>query len=191
MVVEANSLANHRTLDSMVVPVAAVAMAVAEGFTYYQETKFSRRGEPEKWQRSYRLKQICKFSQAWWWQGLAATKCFRHYSCASQVVLVLKNLPATQETQETWVLIPGLGRFPREGNGNPLQHSCLKNTMDRGAWQATGSQSWTWLSKWTHMFTEHTVLGQKNSSTVFVTNCIIGYLSFWSMESVKYSNKGF
>ena len=33
-------------------------------------------------------------------------------------------------------LIPGLGRFPGEGNGNPLQCSCLGNLMDRGAWQA-------------------------------------------------------
>ena len=30
--------------------------------------------------------------------------------------------------------IPGLGRFSREGNGNPLQYSCLENPMDRGAW---------------------------------------------------------
>ena len=33
--------------------------------------------------------------------------------------------------------IPGSGRFPEEGNGNPLQYSCLGNPMDRGAWQAT------------------------------------------------------
>ena len=33
--------------------------------------------------------------------------------------------------------IPGLGRFPGEGNGNPLQYSCLRNSMDRGTWQAT------------------------------------------------------
>ena len=33
--------------------------------------------------------------------------------------------------------IPGLGRFSGEGNGNPLQYSCLENSMDRGAWQAT------------------------------------------------------
>ena len=33
--------------------------------------------------------------------------------------------------------IPGLGRFPGEGHGNPLQYSCLENSMDRGAWQAT------------------------------------------------------
>ena len=34
-------------------------------------------------------------------------------------------------------LIPGLGRSPGEGNGNPLQYSCLENPMDRGAWQAS------------------------------------------------------
>ena len=33
--------------------------------------------------------------------------------------------------------IPGLGRSPGEGNGKPLQYSCLENRMDRGAWQAT------------------------------------------------------
>ena len=34
--------------------------------------------------------------------------------------------------------IPGSGRSPGEGNGNPLQYSCLENPMNRGAWQATG-----------------------------------------------------
>ena len=34
-------------------------------------------------------------------------------------------------------LIPGLGRSPGEGNGSPLQYSCLGNSMDRGAWRAT------------------------------------------------------
>ena len=32
--------------------------------------------------------------------------------------------------------VPGLGRFPEEGNGNSLQYSCLENAMDRGAWRA-------------------------------------------------------
>ena len=43
-------------------------------------------------------------------------------------------------------LIPGSGRPPREGNGNPLQYSCLENPMDRGAWQATVhgvAKNWT------------------------------------------------
>ena len=46
-------------------------------------------------------------------------------------------------------LIPGLGRSPGEGNGNPLQYSCLENATDRGAWWATVhevSKSWTQLS---------------------------------------------
>ena len=34
-------------------------------------------------------------------------------------------------------LIPGSGRSPGEGNGNPLQYSCLENSLDRGAWRAT------------------------------------------------------
>ena len=33
--------------------------------------------------------------------------------------------------------IPGLGRSPGEGHGNPLQYSCLENSMDRGAWRVT------------------------------------------------------
>ena len=49
MVVESNSLPNHKTKVAMTVPAAAAAMVVAEGFNYYcQETKLSRRGEPEK-----------------------------------------------------------------------------------------------------------------------------------------------
>ena len=51
-------------------------------------------------------------------------------------------------------LIPGSGRSPGEGNGNPLQYSCLNKTMDRGAWWATVhgvAKSWTQLIVcWTH-----------------------------------------
>ena len=48
--------------------------------------------------------------------------------------------------------IPGSGRSPGEGNGNPLQYSCLENPMDRGAWQVIVhgvAKSQTWLSNWT------------------------------------------
>ena len=53
---------------------------------------------------------------------------------ASQVALVVKNLPANAGDVG---LIPGLGRFPGGGHGNPLQYACLENPMDRGAWRAT------------------------------------------------------
>ena len=51
---------------------------------------------------------------------------------ASLVTQTVKNLHAMQET---WV--QSLERSPGEGNGNPLQYSCLENPMDRGAWRAT------------------------------------------------------
>ena len=49
----------------------------------------------------------------------------------SQVVLVVKNLPANAGS------IPGSGRSHGGGHDNPLQNSCLENAMDRGAWWAT------------------------------------------------------
>ena len=58
-------------------------------------------------------------------------------SGASQVALVVKNLPANAGDAREVGSIPGSGRSPGEGNGNPLQYSCLENPMDRGAWQAT------------------------------------------------------
>ena len=47
---------------------------------------------------------------------------------------VVKNLPVVQGDEDS---IPGLGRCPGEGNGNPLQYSCLGSPMDRGVWWAT------------------------------------------------------
>ena len=66
---------------------------------------------------------------------------------------VVKNLPANAGDTRDAGLIPGLGRFPGAGNGNPLQHSCLEDPTDRGAWQAAVhgvAKSWTWLSTHTH-----------------------------------------
>ena len=59
---------------------------------------------------------------------------------------VVENPPTNAEDAGS---IPGLGRSPGEGNGNPLQYSCLENPMDRGVWQATVqgvTKSWTQLS---------------------------------------------
>ena len=66
---------------------------------------------------------------------------------------MVKNLPANFKLYYLFILgfpggsdacnagnlgsIPGLGRFPGEENGNPLQYFCLENSMDKGAWQAT------------------------------------------------------
>ena len=50
---------------------------------------------------------------------------------------MVKNLPANAGGAGDVDSIPKLGRSPGEGNGNPLQYSCLRNPMDRGVWQAT------------------------------------------------------
>ena len=50
---------------------------------------------------------------------------------------VVKNPPANAGDTRDVGSIPGSGRSPRVGNGNPLQYSCLGNFMDRGAWRAT------------------------------------------------------
>ena len=66
----------------------------------------------------------------------------------TQVVLVVKDPPANAGDSRDVDLIPGSGRFPGEGHGNPLQYSCLGNPMDKGVWQATVhgvALSWTQL----------------------------------------------
>ena len=60
---------------------------------------------------------------------------------AFQMALVIKNLPANARDVRDVGSIPGLGRSPGGGHGNPLQYSCLENPMEGGAWlQSTGSQ---------------------------------------------------
>ena len=68
---------------------------------------------------------------------------------ASQVALMVKNLPASAGDLRDMGLIPESGRSPGGGNGNPFQFSCLKNPMDRGAWQAQsiGYHSQKWLKQ--------------------------------------------
>ena len=50
---------------------------------------------------------------------------------------MIKNLPASAGDVRDMGSIPGLGRFPGGGHGNPLQYSCLENPMDKGAWRNT------------------------------------------------------
>ena len=74
---------------------------------------------------------------------------------------MVRNLPASPGDAGS---IPGSGRSPGEGNGNPLQYSNLGNLMDRGSWGATVhgvKKSWTWLS--THCTEPEPELGIANS----------------------------
>ena len=66
---------------------------------------------------------------------------------------LVKNLPTSAGDIGDSSLIPGLGRSPGGGNGNPLQYSCLEKSMDRGAWWAATygvTKSWTWLNMYRH-----------------------------------------
>ena len=73
-----------------------------------------------------------------------------HVTWASQVAVVLKELPASAAVVRDTGSIPGLGRSPGGGHGNPLHCPCLENLPDRGAWQATvhgAAKSQAWLQK--------------------------------------------
>ena len=71
---------------------------------------------------------------------------------------MVKNLPANGGDAEDTGLIPGSGRSPRVGKGNPLQYSCLEISMDREAWWATVhevTKGQTQLSEHTHTIKSH------------------------------------
>ena len=73
---------------------------------------------------------------------------------ASQVVQVAKNPPANKGDVRDMGSVPGLGRSPGGGHGNPLQYSCLENPKDRGAWRARAMGSQRVGHDWSH--SEHT-----------------------------------
>ena len=78
---------------------------------------------------------------------------------------MVKNLPANAGDRRYLGSVPGLGRSPARGHGNPLGYSCLENPMDRGAWWATVyrvAKSWTQLKRlskysniYQYLFTYH------------------------------------
>ena len=66
-----------------------------------------------------------------------------NYQISPRIILHLPRFPGGSDGKESACnardvgSIPGLGRLPGEGNGYPLQYSCLENSMDRGAWWVT------------------------------------------------------
>ena len=90
---------------------------------------------------------MCAFDTAWFNYFLIVE---HGWIWASQVVLVVKNMPAYAEDIREAGSIPRWRRFLREGNGSPLQFSSLENPMDRGAWWAIVhrvAKSWTRLKR--------------------------------------------
>ena len=95
---------------------------------------------------------------------------------ASQVAQWVKNLPANAEDPGDIGSIPGLGRSPERGHGNPLQYSCLENPVDRGAWWATVHRSQRVRQDWSS-WAQHRGKGK---------------YSFWNIPGLScYSEQGF
>ena len=91
------------------------------------------------------------------------------YLRASQVVLMVKNPPANAGDIRDVGSISGLGRSPREGNGNPLQYSCLGNPMDRGTWWVTVHGVAKSQTRLEHGHSSHYFRHNKDESEVKVT----------------------
>ena len=88
-------------------------------------------------------------------RGVIVIKTYFLWYWACQVVLGVRNPPASAGDTVDTGLIPGLGKSPGGGNGSPLQYSCLENSMDRRAWQATvcgTAKRYDWTTKHIEIF---------------------------------------
>ena len=79
----------------------------------------------------------CIFFVSTFFSCLVSTVCMDHSFFGSPGAPIITNPPASIGAAGDAGLIPGLGRPPGGGHGNPLQYSCLENPVDRGPWQAT------------------------------------------------------
>ena len=114
---------------------------------------------------------------------------------SSQMVHFLKDFPGGSDSKASVYnvgdlgLIPGPGRSPGEGNGNPLQYCCLENPMDRGAWQATVhgvAKSRTRLSDFTslHTLTSVFIISVPLITLPFICSSLSGFLRYISRSLI-------
>ena len=105
---------------------------------------------------------------------------------ASQVALMVKNLPANARNVRDAGSTPGSGRSPGEGHGNPLQYSCLENLMGRGAWQATRVQRvrQTEANEHAHNIIYH----HHNQGTKYVHHSVVSLSQQPGLSSVAHSD---
>ena len=113
-----------------------------------------------------------------------------------QVALVVKNLSANAGNSSDASSIPGLGRSPGIGNGNPFQYSCMETPMDRGAGRATVhgvTKSWTQLSVRAHTHTQtltssHTYKNAKFPNLTYLVSLINGNLLMFLTTYALFQN---
>ena len=97
---------------------------------------------------------------------------------------MIKNLPVN-EGDVGW--IPGLGRSPRGGHGNPFQYSCLENPMDRGTWRATGhGVTGSDTTERQHSTANYTLAQQNHGSGISSDSQVLGVRlgHFWRGEAI-------
>ena len=91
---------------------------------------------------------------SWGQFGSSHVTYIKKFTCLKAISTITSGFPGSSDLKESAYnargpgSIPGLGKSPGVGNGNPLQYSCLENSMDRGAWQAIVhgvTESLTWL----------------------------------------------
>ena len=90
---------------------------------------------------------------------------------------MVKNLPANAGDIRDLGSIPELGRSPARGHGNPLQYSCLENSVDRGGWWVT-----VYLLGTGHGITESSKLGKKYIKAVYCHPAYLTYIQSTSWE---------
>ena len=123
----------------------AAVHGVAEGWTQQSDFAFTFM----HWRRKWQPTPVFLPGESQGWGSLVGCHLWGHTeSDTTEVIAVYafscdtveKNPPATAGDVSS---IPGLGKFPGVGNGNPLQYSCLENSRDRGTWRATVSHGFS------------------------------------------------
>ena len=108
------------------------------------------------WTADYQAPPSMGFSRQEYWSGVPVPSPLSAWGLHLLICNSLMGFPCSSVGKESAYhtgdlgSIPWSGRSPEEGNGNPLQYSCMENPMDRGAWQAVFSswsrKNWTWFS---------------------------------------------
>jgi len=114
------------------------------------KVKSLSRVRPLAWTAAYQAPLSMGFSRQEYWSGVPLPSYIYIFSWGFPGGSVVKNPSVSAGAAEETGLIPGSGRSPGGGNGNPLQYSYLKNLMDRGAWPAIVhgvAKSWTRLKQ--------------------------------------------
>ena len=119
---------------------------------------------PELWPltcNALHYSKFCCLSECSWnstyqishWLPYTSCSNWGHINCTDQVVLVVKSLPANARDLDAGS-VPGLGRAPGEGDGNPLQYSCLRSpwTEEPGELQSVGYKELD-MTEWLHFYT--------------------------------------